>query len=78
MPPKNPKPLRPSQRGEKWELTDGSKVTLLEMLGRGVTSPVYHVINQRGFTESVFESQFRRRLYPPQGEGDDHKTGGKR
>lgn len=78
MPPKNPKPLIPRLRGERWELTDRSHVTILEMLGRGITGRIYHVINQRGFTESVYESQFSRRLDPPVGGGDDDKTRGKR
>lgn len=68
MPPNNPKPITPKLRGERWELHDGRKVVLLEFLGRTFVGRVLQVINDRNLLEAVHESQFKKRLYPSEGD----------
>lgn len=69
MPPKNPKPIRPKLRGETWELHDGRRVTLLNLLGVTKTDAgkvrIHEVLNDRGALESIYDSEFKRRIEPP-------------
>lgn len=59
------KPPRPTLRGEKWELADGTVVILLDRLGTDIFNRgVFEVINDRGLLESVNEGSFKTRLSP--------------
>lgn len=65
MPPKNPKPLRPVDRGEVWELYDGRKVRFLQLLAINEGGRCLEVINEKGALDTVYESEFRKRIEPP-------------
>jgi hypothetical protein len=60
MPPKNPKVKKvlPQLRGEKWRLTDGSEVTVLEKRPGGFI----RLMTARGFIGMIHQSQFKERL----------------
>jgi hypothetical protein len=55
------KKVRPSLRGEIWQLWDDRTVTVLKHLAASVVE----VINEKGALEAVQESQFYKRLLPP-------------
>lgn len=66
------KPIRPTLRGETWELADGRNVVFLSLLkvvpkvGR-----LYEVLNDLGVLEAVYARQFVRRINPPVPEDSD-------
>jgi hypothetical protein len=59
--PKRKNKVRPSLRGEIWQLWDDRTVTVLKHLAAGVVE----VINEKGTLEAVQDSQFYKRLLPP-------------
>jgi hypothetical protein len=64
VPPDNPKPIRPKQRGEKWMLKDGRLVTYLQLLAVNDQGRCLEVIDERGILDAVYESQFVTKVYP--------------
>jgi hypothetical protein len=56
--PKDPKPLKPGMRGEKWTLKDGSQVIVLEKVGR---SGFIRCFGERGFTRVEHINNFAHR-----------------
>lgn len=66
------KPIRPTLRGEIWELADGQNVTFVALL-RVVpkVGRLYAVFGHTGALEAVYERQFVRRINPPVPEDSD-------
>jgi hypothetical protein len=57
------KPIRPSLRGERWELWNGVKVTLIQRLSKNMLE----VIFDNGMLGALGESEFKKRVDPPVG-----------
>lgn len=69
------KPIRPSERGERWMMDDGRRVTLLRLLGvSDDKTRCFEVLNEQGRLEAVYEPHFFARIFPPTKEKYDDQS----